>query len=122
MPASLRLVANTETGLRLSEAEIGNELTLGRPERCEILNDGDTVVDNVLVGVTGEHPEHVQLAAERDGGPGAWADPGREIIVAQRLTPGASAPFWARARFDVSDMEGVYDFELKFGGKSVGRP
>src|SRR6059058_5466835 len=110
MSARLRFVTNSSGGLRLSEMEVGDELEFGRPERSTIVNDGDTRVVDISVDLEGDGSQLVQLAVESGDEPGVWAEAGRGIRLAERLDPGESASFWARARFGPDDMEGSYEF------------
>ena len=106
----------------LGEIEVPESSSLGNGEAVlvEGHNLGDTTIRRVVVGVEGDGAENVQLSADSDGSPLAWADAGQEILAhADNLKPGASFVFWMQARYTAEDL-GHKEFELIFRAVDIG--
>lgn len=111
MPASIKVESVTigdtvylgETFIPDDPASLGS----GEDTRVVVRNVGDTTLREVAVHVEGPGTDHVQLAVDVDGEPGAWTDVGGSINVTSHVVnPDDAVAFWARASYRPEDSEG----------------
>jgi len=124
MPASLALYADPAHTQSVSEVGLGETMIEGEYATGEArpifgLNNGTTVMRELEIATAGDGASKVQLAANSDGKPGEWRDPGAVLKFPDVLYPGDGFMFWARSMYTFSDHEGRYDFNFVVVAVSV---
>ncbi len=124
MPASIRIESATvgdtvhlgETFIPEDPASLGS----GEDTRVVVRNVGDTTLREISVHVEGPGKDHVQLAVDINGEPGAWTDVGGSINAASHVVnPDDAVAFWARASYRPEDSEGRLKGEFVIQAISV---
>lgn len=89
------------------------EVTRGEPVRVTATNHSIGPVLAMEVRLEGEGSRYVQLAVDRGGEPGVWAEASQGIRpLAGPLEPLESVAFWARAVYDSVTVNQQFAFDV----------
>lgn len=104
------------TYLSLGEIEMPTDglASINHGEEVQIWgqNNGNTILENVVISLDGVGSEFVQLARDNAGDPYRWLLPKQSIQGAKELPPGSKFSFWLRGAFSPEDAEGKKPFAI----------